>query len=114
MPTTGYGTYIGMATTLYGGEFVDDAYVTFAVSYGDKTIAGFIETNPVFGENALLDGTINGSNFSGTTSGDSWDNGGTFSGSFFGPNAEELGGVGVLSDSEDGTIGFSFGAKKID
>ena len=81
--TTGNGTYIGMVTTLYGGEFVDDAYVTFAVSYGDKTIAGFIETNPVFGENALLDGTINGSNFSGTTSGDYWDNGGTFSGSFF-------------------------------
>jgi len=113
MPTTGIATYLGHLTTLAGGEFYDVS-VGFDVNYGDKIMRGGLtapETGSVFGESILFDGTIVGSDFSGTVTASSWDNGGTFSGSFFGPNAEELGGVGTLSDTEDRTIGFSFGAE---
>lgn len=114
MPTTGIASYLGHLTTLADGEFYDVS-VGFDVDYGDKTMKGGFavpEPGSVFGDNVFFEGTIEGSDFSGVTSGDSWDNGGTFSGSFFGPDALELGGVGVLSDSENGTIGFSFGAER--
>ena len=114
MPTTGIASYLGHLTTLADGEFYDVS-VGFDVDYGNKIIeGGFTAAEPgsVFGNDVLFEGAIDGSDFSGITSGDSWDNGGTFSGSFFGPDALELGGVGVLSDSENGTIGFSFGAER--
>ena len=103
-----------MASSLYEGEFID-ASVGFEVNYGERTIVGEMSNEPIFGERVDFDGTIEGSDFSGglavTYGGELYDNAGTFSGSFFGPNAEELGGAGVLSDGER-TIGFSFGAEK--
>lgn len=88
MPTTG--------TATYSGQIVDSTLAnsdaTFNVNYGDKTINS---------SSLALSGTISGSNFSGTVTG------GTFNGAFFGPNAEELGGIGTTNNSN-----FSFGAKK--
>jgi hypothetical protein len=88
MPTTG--------TATYSGQIVDNnlanSAATFNVNYGAKTITS---------SSLALNGTITGSDFAGTVTG------GTFNGSFFGPKAEELGGVGTTNGS-----GFSFGAKK--
>ncbi len=116
MPTVGTASYSGHLTTLsISGQF-QDASIGFDVNYGDKKIkGGFQDAGPaLFGESLFFDGDIDGSDFSGTATASSWNNGGTFSGSFFGPDAEELGGTGVLSDSEDGALGFSFGAQKND
>ncbi len=114
MPTTGTASYSGYLTTLsITGQF-EDAPIGFDVNYGDKKIEGSLKEpgSSLFGETISFDGTIDGSDFSGTATSSSWNNSGTFSGSFFGPNAEELGGVGMFSDSVEGALGFSFGAKK--
>jgi hypothetical protein len=115
MPTTGEATYNGMASSLYEGAFINNDIQIF-VDYGVRTITGRMDNDPIFGEDVLFDGTIEGSDFSGdlaaTYDGTTYDNAGTFSGSFFGPDAAELGGVGVLSDGVDRTIAFSFGAEK--
>lgn len=92
MPTTG--------TATYSGQVVDSSLannaVTFNVDYGAKTITGSTSTL------SFTNGTITGSDFAGTASGN-----GTFKGSFFGTNAAELGGTGTTAGNA-----FSFGAKK--
>ena len=106
MPITGAAIYSGYLTTLQGEDFYD-ATVTFNVDYGDKTISG--NTLGVISM-TFDEGIINGSDFSGTVLSGT-EIAGEYHGSFFGPNAEELGGVGTFDD-EGGTFGYSFGAKK--
>ncbi len=107
MPTTGIAKYTGDLTTLSSNGDFYDGFVEFEVNYGGKTMEG---TATVFSQNMELDGTIDGSDFSGIMlSGP--ENVGSYHGSFFGPNAEELGGAGTFNDG-GGTFGFSFGAKK--
>lgn len=88
MPTTGTATYSGK---IIDNKLANSA-ATFNVDYGAKTINS---------TSLSLNGNITGSDFAGTVTG------GTFNGSFFGPKAEELAGVGTTNGS-----GFSFGAKK--
>ncbi len=107
MPVTGTAIYSGYLTTLQGGEF-NDATVTFSVDYAGNTISG----NTLDGISMIFDeGIIIGSDFSGTVSSGTTEIVGGYHGSFFGPNAEELGGVGTF-DNGGGTFGYSFGAKK--
>lgn len=107
MPTTGTATYSGYLTTLLDGEF-SDATITFNVDYGESTIGGAITDGYVFDTGAIV-----GSDFSGTVSANSFDVVGAYHGSFFGPNAEELGGVGTIDGAGVENFGFSFGAQKI-
>ncbi|MBN2768447.1 MAG: transferrin-binding protein-like solute binding protein [Campylobacterales bacterium] len=104
MPTTGTATYHGHTTTLSEGDFLD-ASVTFDVDYGSRKISGNVDDGMIFDETNIV-----GSDFSGTVSFEA-EAAGDYHGSFFGPNAEELGGVGTLGD-ESGYVGFSFGAQK--
>jgi hypothetical protein len=107
MPATGTATYSGYLTTLQDGEF-NDAAVTFAVDYGDKTISGDATldgTNMTFDEDNIIGSDFSGTMLSGAAIA------GEYHGSFFGPNAEELGGAGTF-DGGEGTFGFSFGAEK--
>jgi hypothetical protein len=103
MPATGTATYYGHATTLSEGDFVD-VDVTFDVDYGSRKISGNADDGMIFDETNIV-----GSDFSGTVSFET-EVAGDYHGSFFGPNAEALGGVGTISQ-EDDNIGFSFGAK---
>lgn len=92
MPTTGTATYSGYVVD---SSLANNA-VNFNVDYGAKTITGSTSTLN------FTNGTITGSDFAGTASGN-----GTFKGSFFGTNAAELGGTGTTAGNA-----FSFGAKK--
>ncbi len=109
MPTTGTASYSGYLTTLsITGQF-QDAPIGFDVNYGDKKISGDATldgTSMTFDESSII-----GSDFNGIISSSGPDNAGSYHGSFFGPNAEELGGAGTFNDG-GGTFGFSFGAKK--
>lgn len=92
MPMVGSATYTGKVVD----NTLANSSATFNVDYGTKTISG--STSAL----TFSNGTITGSDFSGTVSGN-----GQFNGSFFGPDAAELGGVGTTN----GTA-FAFGAKK--
>lgn len=92
MPTTGTATYSGQ---VIDSSLANNA-VTFNVNYGAKTITGATSTLN------FTNGTITGSDFAGTVTGN-----GAFKGSFFGTNAAELGGTGTTAGNA-----FSFGAKK--
>ncbi len=92
MPIVGSATYTGRVVD----NTLANSSATFNVDYGAKTISG--STSAL----TFSNGTITGSDFTGTVSGN-----GQFNGSFFGPDAAELGGVGTTN----GTA-FAFGAKK--
>lgn len=120
MPTTGSAVYKGQAIgAAVNGTAFDNGPMTFNVNFGNKTIAPTIDvadTDIVFKQ-----GVITGNGFSGTVVTD--ENGvafssGAYSGKFFGPNAEELGGSAhlALTPAANGDknyeITFSFGGKK--
>ena len=112
MPTSGVAVYkglgIGMADSDGAGVAFSHAPVSFDVNFGAKTISGKVE-----GDSAIRfdHAPISGNSFAGKLS--DGDIGGTYSGSFFGPAAEELGGIGKFNLDADGDGGaFSFGAKK--
>ena len=124
MPTTGKITYMGNAVTSgVDWKSVAQSSNKFTVDFGAKTINGTVGSfgqqsssafsNVIVGDTTLT-GKINGSTFSGTTSTPLASKAqptlsGSFSGAFFGPNAEELGGTG---NQYAGGRTFSFGAKK--
>ena len=112
MPISGTAVYkglgIGMADSDGAGVAFSHAPVSFDVNFGAKTISGKVE-----GDSAIRfdHAPISGNSFAGKLS--DGDIGGTYSGSFFGPAAEELGGIGKFNLDADGDGGaFSFGAKK--
>lgn len=108
MPVTGVATYRGNAV-IDGRGFsnITAGSAEFNVDFGNRDISGtmsFIDSRsrpPIIVE--LNNGTINGNDFSGTSS-----QGAEFKGSFHGPNAEELGGVYRKQGEYDG----AFGAKR--
>ena len=121
MPTTGTAAYNGLLI----GSDIDElgisydnfshAKVHFDVDYGAKIITGY-STDYEDGKIEFNDGKIKGATFSGKVvyKREPYDfKDGLFAGSFFGPNAEELGGIGyVLRKENDRKVSFSFGAKK--
>lgn len=93
--------------------------VSFDVDYGNKTIEGEALYGDSAGRLAFEDGTISGNRFSGDlhdsdTRYESYVVNGEFEGSFFGPNAEQLGGIATLYgvSSQDEDIVLPFGAKR--
>ena len=117
MPTTGTAVYKGMGVGAdtdgqTGVSRFSTAPMTFNVNFGQKTLSATVDiadTDGIMGQ-----GTIVGSRFSGDLRDDALSVG-SYSGAFFGPNAEELGGLGKFdpdtTHSNEG-FGFSFGAKK--
>ena len=113
MPTTGSAVYKGQAIGLDSDENNQYTFVnvplTMNVDFGAKVIsgnAGNITFNP---------GQIAGSGFSGSLVGSGeYAQTGSYQGAFFGPSAEELGGLGKLNPDVDGNddFSFSFGAKR--
>ena len=104
MPTSGTASYSGFAT--------DDAWrkANFSVDFGAKTVEGQLisTSNPnVVAYN--LFGSINGSSFEGTKI--EGRNELKMKGRFYGPNAEEIGGVYNGRDGNNGIMG-AFGATK--
>lgn len=100
VPTTGKATYNGTA--------VDNNKVSynarFDVNYKIKTVGGTLtpQKDTVGAKDILLSAKINGNQFAST---------GTYdvNGQFYGPNAEELGGV---FKNHDDSLSGAFGAKK--
>jgi hypothetical protein len=112
MPISGTAVYkglgIGMADSDGAGVAFSHAPVSFDVNFGAKTISGKVE-----GDSAVRfeQAPISGNSFAGKLS--DGDIGGSYSGAFFGPAAEELGGIGKFIDADgSGNGAFSFGAKK--
>lgn len=110
MPFVGQAIYKGF---LWGnqGDFTD---VKFNVDYGNKTIQGITGgLSTLTQEISFNQGSIVGNAFSGKTQvvGQTSSVGGSYSGMFFGPKAEELGGITTISPTLDAQK-FSFGAKK--
>ena len=110
MPVVGQATYKGL---LWGnqGDFTD---IKLSVDYGNKTIQGSTGgLSTLTQEIVFAQGNISGNTFSGKTHmvGQELSTGGNYSGMFFGPKAEELGGITTISP-ELGSQKFSFGAKK--
>ncbi|GEM_PF-2753954 len=113
MPTTGTATYNGFAVSGKIAGNVSSA-MTFNVDFGTHTISG--QTNALvvnFGrEVSLSTGTISGNTFSGIAHSDAHDGivfNGKYSGRFYGPAAQELGGTAEFNNP---TQGFAFGGKK--
>ena len=104
MPTTGTATYSGYA--------VDDSWrkANFAVDFGAKTVEGRLmsqtDPNMVYYK---LSGVINGSSFAGLNTEDN--NEIRMRGRFYGPHAEEIGGVYNGIATRAGIMG-AFGAAK--
>lgn len=96
MPTTGKATYKGSSAHVHNGK-VELKDATFNVDFSAKKLTGTI------GSDTNLSATINGNSFSGTQGIY------TTNGKFYGPNAEELGGV---YKNHTGNISGAFGAKK--
>lgn len=102
MPTTGQFIYTGKAAHIQNGEVkIKDA--EFDVNYANKQISGQIRDEGTRNTIAILSAEIDGNKFNGTV--------GTFTttGHFYGPNAEEMGGV---YKNTTGNISGAFGAKK--
>jgi hypothetical protein len=119
MPTTGTARYVGALIQYnYGNPFTPTGDMTnagltarnanFNVDFGAKTLTGTSDytSGDMMSLLSFQNGTIQGSAFSGQLVNNGMS--GSFSGSFFGPNAEELGGVGKLGSGES----LPFGAKR--
>ena len=113
MPTTGTATYKGFAVSGKTSGNVSSA-MTFNVDFGAHTISG--QTNALvadFGrEVSLSAGTISGNTFSGIARSNAHDGivfNGSYSGRFYGPAAQELGGTAEFNNP---TQGFAFGGQK--
>ena len=112
MPISGTAVYkglgIGMADSDGAGVAFSHAPVSFDVNFGAKTISGQVDGLPTRFNQA----PITGNSFAGTLSNGTQS--GSYAGSFFGPAAEELGGIGKFNIDVDGNDNdvFSFGAKK--
>ena len=108
MPTTGIAVYKGLGVGSDGSSYFSFEPLSFNVDFGAKTISGKADAYTEF---VFQTGKISGSQFSGNVS--PTIGGGTYSGSFFGPAAEELGGIAKINATEDDpAINISFGAKK--
>ncbi|MBS1174338.1 MAG: hypothetical protein H6R05_469 [Burkholderiaceae bacterium] len=110
MPTSGAAVYKGLVIGMKDGDGVafDYAPVSFDVNFGAKTISGKVEDDSAI---RFEQAPISGNSFAGKLLDD--DKGGSYSGAFFGPAAQELGGIGKFNLDADGESGaFSFGAKK--
>ncbi|WP_416191212.1 Slam-dependent surface lipoprotein [Neisseria sp. CCUG12390] len=109
MPTNGTATYSGLSLldNVGNGWAGLEGTSKFNVDFGKKTINGTINHGPY---NLGLGGTISGNSFNGTKDGLS------MQGHFYGPQAQELGGIFKGSVIEDGgsinTFTGVFGAKK--
>ena len=113
MPTSGVAVYKGLGIGLPSGSGAGStsfayAPVSFDVNFGAKTISGQVDGLPTRFNQA----PITGNSFAGTLSNGTQS--GSYAGSFFGPAAEELGGIGKFNIDVDGNDNdvFSFGAKK--
>ena len=124
MPTTGTAAYNGLLITgdrsdistngVYPVIGFDNVPVHFDVNYGEKSITGYSldDGDPYIKFN---EGKITGATFAGKVEhpDPTRFKGVDFSGSFFGPNAEELGGTVSFIDVENKKQrAASFGAKK--
>ena len=114
MPASGVAVYKGLmigAADCNCVNIVGFNYgsVSFDVNFDAKTISGKSENGTRF-EKA----PISGNSFAGKLSDDGDSSaGGNYSGAFFGPTAEELGGIGKFIDADgSANAAFSFGAKK--
>lgn len=114
MPTTGEAVYKGLAIdrSVDGSTGVQafiDLPVMFNVDFAKKTLSGSSEGNIYVFDSAA----ISGNHFTGNLKYGQYATG-SYSGAFFGPNAEELGGIGKFAPDADGNDSgaFSFGAKK--
>lgn len=96
MPTSGEATYTGQSAHVHNGN-VELRNAKFSVNYAAKTVTGKIGTD------INLSAKINGNTFSGQQGIYTTD------GKFYGPNAEEMGGV---YKNTTGNISGAFGAKK--
>ena len=118
MPASGVAVYKGLAiAAARDSKSFETGAVSFDVNFGSKTISGRVEGDS---DIRFEQAPISGNSFSGKLTnvgyvqGNSYLQDGSYSGSFFGPAAEELGGIGKFNPDVDGNDGgaFSFGAKK--
>lgn len=113
MPTTGTAVYKGLAVdrgvTDAGIQNFNPLPVMFNVDFAKKTLSGAAESNIYVFEPAA----ISGNRFSGDVKYGQYTTG-NYAGAFFGPNAEELGGIGKFKPDANGNDAgaFSFGARK--
>lgn len=113
MPTTGTAVYKGLAVDRWvtdtGVKIFNSSPVMFNVDFAKKTLSGSTEGNIYMFEAA----PISGNHFAGNLKYGQFITG-NYAGSFFGPNAEELGGIGQFKPDADGNDAgaFSFGARK--
>lgn len=121
MPSSGTATYTGLTVFMSedettGKPLFDSMPTTFNVDFGAKSISGVAKDSPDGSDVNYNSGVISGSTFSGTLSESAPlpddELSGTYSGSFFGPSAQELGGLAKYQFT-DGYKGVAaFGAKK--
>ena len=118
MPTSGVAVYKGLGiAAAYDSKSFETGAISFDVNFGAKTISGRVEgDSDIRFEQAPISGNSFASKLTnvGYVQGNSYLQDGSYSGSFFGPAAEELGGIGKFNPDVDGNDGgaFSFGAKK--
>lgn len=129
VPTQGSATYMGAFGGVYvnanGLDYLAAGDLSATVDFGSRTVSltgSNSEITPDFSQFTSAPNL----NFSGTASYSSGSNqfegnlatagslAGTTTGQFYGPTAEELGGVAILRDSEGGieSFGFSYGAAR--
>lgn len=118
MPISGTAVYKGLGiAAAYDSKSFETGAISFDVNFGAKTISGRVEGDS---DIRFEPAPISGNSFAGKLTnvgyvqGNSYLQDGSYSGSFFGPAAEELGGIGKFNPDVDGNDGgaFSFGAKK--
>ena len=110
MPTSGVAVYKGLGiAAAYDSKSFETGVVSFDVNFGAKIISGKVEGDS---EIRFEQAPISGNSFAGKFSDDR--NGGSYSGAFFGPAAEELGGIAKSNPdaANQGVNAFSFGAKR--
>ncbi|WP_058913649.1 Slam-dependent surface lipoprotein [Entomohabitans teleogrylli] len=100
VPTQGTATYTG--TGMRNGA---SSVASFNVDFAARTINGNIDAAENFGSAIAMQGSLNGGGFSGSAETDGQT--GTFTGHFYGPQAQELGGMAEFADNAKSA---SFGA----
>lgn len=110
VPTTGTAVYTGGAMLgMYTNRGVANAHMRYEVDFSKNTIIASSESFSAYVPMVLsLNGKLSSNGFSGNATLDSAT--GTFTGHFFGPAAEELGGKATFSSRPD--LNASFGGKK--
>lgn len=106
----GSATYVGNAVRYSNvrNDIQVDGKSRLDVNFDKKTVSGYIDM-PDARDITLHETAINGSKFAGNAS-VLLNNGGSYEGGFFGPNAEEA--AGIVKFENNGDLTTSFGGKR--